>query len=205
MKKILLIALMASLSLFSCKSMLVKSYGIKDPEFESKEAITEYLIKKDMDTTNVMVFKDLTSYVTAIKRGMKIPNAMFFNSSGNFVNYQKTPEDCNAKVSGFIGDIKAIDSLTEDISFNVFKMTDFLVKPNGDKIEIEKGYDAYVLINWALYAGKLNEEKAFDWVNLLKQNEKDFKVKYYLLNCDFQDMWGLTDEQKKEIGFTVKG
>ncbi|RYJ42032.1 hypothetical protein [Flavobacterium beibuense] len=201
MKKTILIILTASGLLFGCKSMLVKSYGIKDPEFENKTTITEYLTKKHMDTTDVLVFKNFNAFALAVKKGMKIPNAMFFNSAGNFVNYQKTPEDCNAKVSGFITDIKAINSLQEDISFNVFKMSDFLVKPNGSNPVIEKGYDAYVLINWALYAGKMNEEKAFVWVSLLKQNERDFKVKYYLLNCDLQDMWGLTEQQKKEIGF----
>jgi len=146
------------------------------------------------------MFKDFNAYAITAKNGLKIPEAMFFNTKGNFVNYQKTPQDCNAKVWDFIADIKNIGNLPEDKEVNIFEKSGLFTTPDGIAIKVEQGYDAYVLINWAVYAGKLNDEKVFEWIGLINEANKEFKVKYYLLNCDFQESWNLTEKQKKDLG-----
>jgi hypothetical protein len=58
-----------------------------------------------------------------------------------------------------------------------------------------------VFITWAVFAGKLNDEKAFEWVKLLNDaKKKGINVNYYLLNCDFQKSWNLSKEEKEGIG-----
>ncbi|WP_417352797.1 hypothetical protein [Flavobacterium alkalisoli] len=188
---------------FNCKSLLKKSYGITNPKIEKKENIKKYLLKNKIDTTNVLIFKDLQSYAIMTKsRGVKIPNAMFFNSKGNYVDYKKSPEDCTAKIHDFILDIKNLNN-TDSETWQINDLSNFILHlDNRNETLFEEGkYDAYVIINWAIFVGKLNHEKAFDWINVIEQiNSNDFKIKYYLLNCDFQESWNMTEDQKTSLG-----
>ena len=56
-----------------------------------------------------------------------------------------------------------------------------------------------VYITWTMYSGKLNDEKAFEWIKLLeKAQSTGLNVEYYLVNCDYQKDWNIPlDLQKK--------
>ncbi|CAM3673435.1 hypothetical protein FSS13T_26410 [Flavobacterium saliperosum S13] len=200
MKK-LLITIFSALLFVSCKTVLLKVKGVKDPKIENYSSAKKYLHKNDMDTTRVVYFKDFYSLAQASKKKyLQIPDTYFFDRNGNFVDYRKSATDCNAKVDGFIQDLNAFSEAKKDSTKNLTELKSFLVG-SDKKLLSEKPGEITVFITWARYAGALNKEKAFDWVKLLEQaKQKGISVNYYLLNCDFQESWNLTKEQKEALG-----
>ena len=198
MKKLLLIIII--LSFVSCKSILLKTYEIKDPKLEDFTSIKTFLNIKKIDTSNVYVFKNLSCFERASKQKLlSIPNAFFFNKANNLVNYKKNSTDCNAKIDDFLSDLSSFSQLPFDESR---KMTDLLdLIENLNKSLPLDNSDINVFITWTIYAGKLNDEKAFAWVNLIEKGKrKGLKVNYYLLNCDFQKSWNLSEKEIEDLG-----
>ena len=182
--------------LTGCKPILKTAYGIKNPKLEDKESIKKYLVKKEIDTTNVYVFKDLMAFATASQKDLlSIPDAIFFNKKGNFVPYKETANSCNANADKFLVDLKSFDHAVED---STKKMNDVfkLLKPSMNF----RRSDINVFITWTTYAGRLNKTKAFEWIKLIERAKKSgVDISYYLVNCDFQKSWNLTDQQKKQL------
>lgn len=196
--------LLISFFLFSCKTVLLKVKGVKDPKIETYSSSKKYLHKNDIDTTRVVYFKDLHSFIKASqKKYMQIPNAYFFDKNGNFVDYRKSATDCNAKIDDFIMDLNTFDKAKKDSTKTLTELKGLFVSSN-EKLLSEKPEGISVFITWAKYVGALNREKAFDWVKLLEEaKQKGINVNYYLLNCDFQENWNLTNEQKKDLGLKI--
>ncbi|KGO96243.1 hypothetical protein Q767_08305 [Flavobacterium enshiense DK69] len=175
--------------------------GVKGPKLETYTTTKRYLIKNNIDTSRVVYYKNLNSYVYAAKkRYLSIPNAMFFDKDGNFVDYRKNPSDCNAKVEGFIEELSAFKEAKKDSTKTLFELKKLLASSNNKALN-EEPADVTVFITWARYVGTLNKEKAFDWVKLLEEaKQKGVSVNYYLLNSDFQENWNMTKEQKEDLG-----
>lgn len=195
-----LIATIFLLSLVSCKTVLYTVKGIKDPKLETYTSTQKYLYKNDIDTARVVYFKDLNSFVYASKmKLLTIPNALFFDEKGFFVDYKKSPADCNAKVGGFIDDLDSFQSAESDSTRTIADFKKLLVSPN--KKLLSEHSDITVFIMWTKWSGALNKEKAFEWVQLLEEaKKKGVSVNYYLLNADFQENWNLTPKQKADYG-----
>lgn len=193
--------LLTSFFLFSCKTVLLKVKGVTDPKIETYSSSKKYLCKNNIDTTRLVYFKDLNSFGRASKKKLlQIPNAYFFDKNGNFVDYRKSATDCNAKVDDFIQDLNTFDEAKKDSTKTLTELKRFLASSNKNSL-YEKPGEITVFITWARYVGALNREKAFDWVKLLEEaKQKGVSVKYYLLNCDFQEKWNLTKEEKEALG-----
>ena len=196
-----LIAAVFLLSLISCKPAIKLIKGIKNPKLETYATTKRYLTKNQIDTSRVVYYKNLKAYVYAVKKKyLKVPNAMFFDKKGNFVDYRKTPSDCNAKVESFIQVLSAFNEAKKDATKTLFELKKLLASSNK-KVLNEEPADVTVFITWAQYVGALNKEKAFDWVKLLEEaKKKGISVNYYLLNSDFQENWNMTKEQKEDLG-----
>ena len=180
--------MMISLVLNSCQTIMLKYYGASDPKLETNATIEKYLDKKKIPSNSFYKVKNFNSFI-AISNNIMIPNGFFYNKNGFFVDYNQTPKMCNANVSKFILDLKNINQ-EEKGTKNIKQIMKYLCDKNGNSIEFEDGYDVYILITWAKFVGKLNDEKAFDWFNIIKKtNFEDLKVKYYLVNVDFQENW----------------
>lgn len=183
-----------------CKYALKTVKGIKNPKMESYTSTKKYLLRNDVDTSRLLYFKNLNAFAFASKKKLlQVPNALFFDKSGDFVDYRKTTKDCNAKVETFIDDLSSFKEAKKDSTKTIMDLEKLVCSYNKN-LSIEKT-DIIVFITWSKYAGSLNREKAFDWVKLLEQaKQKGISVNYYLLNCDFQESWNLTPEQKKDLG-----
>lgn len=200
MKYILLITTIAVVVCFSsCNTVLKTAYGIKKPRLETIESIHSFQHKSDLDSTRTIVFKDLRSFVTASQQDfLTIPDAIFFNSKGHYVSYNKTAEDCNANVDAFISDLKTFDTYPIDESIELSNFAKLLTKT--DQNELNKA-EINVFITWTVYAGRLNDEKAFEWVKLLENAKANgANINYYLLNCDYQESWNIPKEVQKKLG-----
>jgi hypothetical protein len=187
-KLYLLVLFAICLCLCSCQTVMMKYYGASNPRIENTKTIAHYLEKKELDTSTIYKIKNFKSFV-AFSNDVMIPNGFFYNKNGYYVDYNKTPKNCNANVGGFISDLKNLNQ--EEINTkNLKEIIHFITDKNGNPITFEEGYDVYILITWAKFVGKLNEEKAFEWVDLIKKASFDgLKIKYYLVNTDFQETW----------------
>jgi hypothetical protein len=180
-----------------CQTALKTAYGIKKPKLETTQSIKKYLVKQDIDTSNVYVLKDIKAFLSASQKKMlSIPDAIFFNKQGNLVRYKKETEDCNAKVDDFIAELENFSALPEDPNIT---MTEFLGMLEGGPINQKA--DINVFITWTVYAGRLNKTKAFEWIHLIeKAKAKGINANWYLLNCDYQKSWNLPPQALEKLG-----
>ena len=198
MKKLVLLIII--LSFVSCKLLLLKTYKIKDPKLEDFTSIKTFLKTKKIDTSTVYVFKNLSCFKKASKQKLlSVPNAIFFNKAGNLVDYKKKTTDCNAKIDSFLNDLSSFSQLPSDESRKITDLFD-LIEDQVKSVPLDNA-DINVFLTWSVFAGKLNDEKAFEWANLIQKAKKNgFKINYYLLNCDFQKSWNLTEKEIKDLG-----
>lgn len=180
-----------------CKTALKTAYGIKKPRLETEFSTKKYLLRRDVDTSNVYTFKNIQSYLAAAQKDMlSFPEAIFFNKQGNLVRYKKEAEYCNAKVDDFLSDLSSFSKMPEEQSIT---MDQFLGHLNGD-LQPEKA-DVNVFITWTIYSGRLNKTKAFEWIKLIdKAKANGINAKVYLVNCDFQKAWNLPEELRDKLG-----
>lgn len=201
MKKIAL--LLVVLSVMSCKPLAKMVFHVKDPAFETLETQKHFLQKNDVSVSDFFYLKDFNSYAAASKnKYLSIPDAFFFNNEGNLVRYKKSSSDCNAKVDSFITDLREFSNAPSDSLINVNKLLPLF--KSESKIDIKKT-DITVFLTWAVFAGDVNKDKTFEWIKLLeKAKEQGISVSFYLVNCDLQDSWNLTEDQKTKIMSLLK-
>jgi hypothetical protein len=181
----------------SCSTMAKKYYGIKSPRLEDKASVNKFLNSKKIDTTRVLYFRSLRDFAVASQnKYLAIPNAYFFNADGNWVPYMKSAKDCNASVDDFILDLHRFDKEAANEQISLPMMTSLLT--GADKI---KSSEITVLMTFTKFAGRLNREKAFEWVRLLEAaKSRGLPVNYYLVNCDYQKSWNIPPEIIKKYG-----
>ncbi len=194
MKRLFLLLIIA---FGSCQSVLKTAYGIKDPKIESKKEIQSFVLKHNLDTTRIVFFKNLMGFTLASKnKYLNIPDAIFFNSKGDFVDYKKTASDCNAGVGAFLTDLREFENRVPNPDK---KLSDFNQLLASDSSSAKQGIIVY--ITFAKYVGKLNRDKAFEWVKLIEKAQKDgLDIDYYLLNCDFLDSWNIPPKLHETLG-----
>lgn len=195
MKKIQ--SLLLFILLINCKTLTKISYGVKNPNFKKNNDLYSFLKKDNVDSKSIYFFKDYDNMIKAYQlRYSTIPDAYFFNNNGNFIPYKSNAEQCNAKVDDFITDLKNINiNKSENKNIN-----DFIPLLSNDKNEVIVLNEITVIITWATYLGKMNKQKAFEWIKLLEQaKDQGIKVNYYLVNYDLQECWDLSSDEKKEI------
>lgn len=195
MKKIQFLLLF--ILLINCKTLTKINYGVKNPNFKKIHDLRNFLNKNNIDSKSIYFFKDFDNMIKAYQlKYSTIPDAYFFNQNGNFIPYKNNTEQCNAKVDDFITDLKNIN-INKSENKNII---DFIPLLSNDKNEVIVLNEITVIITWATYLGKVNKQKAFEWIKLLEQaKDKGIKVNYYLVNYDLQECWELSSDEKKEI------
>ncbi len=180
----------------SCKFVLLKWYGVKQPKLEETASLNKFLQKKDIQNNQIYTFKNVDSLNSFYKSGLGIPEAAFFNSAGLFIPYKETPASCNGGVKDFITDLKD-KAIQADTNFHIQKLL--------NQIETEKQpvaladlpkTDFYMLMYWAKYLGKTNG-KILDWEKeIAKARAKGLSITAIYVSCDYQKSWGIS---KKDI------
>jgi len=191
------LALLFSFFCLSCQPVLKTAYGIKKPKLETDNSIKKYLVKNKVDTSKVYVFKDYFAFAKASgKNLMEVPDAVFFNATGNLVRYKKETETCNARVDDFISEMENFSNQPDDPNI---KLDEFLEMLSGKPID--EAADVKVFITWTVYAGRLNKTKAFEWIRLIeKAKARGVNANWYLVNCDFQKSWNLPPPVLAKLG-----
>lgn len=188
----------------SCKQLLLKHEGIKQPALEDHKSLSNFLSSKGIDTSEILCFKDTTALNTFYRSGLGLPDAQFFNKESKLVNYRESIKDCNGMVSIFIQKGDSINSVSPVEGEHLDKYLENVVIENtGNRFTIEnQKYDVYMLVYWAKYLGKLNKHKVYEWQELVKKaNQNDKKIRMILINVDYQKFWGISKDQLPEFEF----
>lgn len=196
-----LLLILSFFLLQSCNGLMMKMYGIKDPEIENEHSILQQALEFNLDTSNIVSVYNHSS--TAKYTGQGIPNASIYSGNGKYIEYRQTDTSCNAGLFQFIPDLNPANTYhmpdSTDLNGEWIKFRDL----KGNKLSEPEPADFYVLIYWAVWTGKLNKDHVKVWEDLAKNN-KNCNVKVIKVNLDLQEYWGLTDDEKMDVHIKKK-
>jgi len=199
MKKQFLIILLFTLNI-SCNRIALIYYGVKNPKIESINSIRKYIEKQNISNYELIFFKNINELNNFKKEfnQLKVPDAYFFNQKGTYVSYKKNAQECNAHVDDFIIDLKNISTKHSNSKINIHSLNKYFVNTNNDKITLKKG-KIIVILSFAKFLGKVNNEHSFEWIKSLKKVNGDIDLKIYLLSSDFMNFWNISTDDLPKI------
>jgi hypothetical protein len=205
MKYLTLLLLSASMILItSCKYLLLKYEGIKQPSIENQESLSKFLWSKGIDTTEILCFKDTVALNNFYLSKIGMPEAVFFNREKRMVDYRNSFKDCNGMVSIFIDKGDSINLVKPIEGEFLDKYLEPLVIEKTEKkfILANQNYDVYMVVYWAKFMGNVSKRKVYEWQEHLKKaNQNGQKMRMILVNVDYQQFWGITKDQIPKIDF----
>jgi len=182
----------------SCTKLLLISEGVKQPAIENYNSLSKFLLSKGIDTSEILCFKDTTALNAFYKSRFGIPEAQFFNKEKKFVDYRQSITDCNGKVSVFIENIDSInlESPIEGEFLDTY-LNNLVVEKTGQEFILEnQNYEAYMIVYWAKYVGKVTKRKVCDWQeHVRKVNQNGKRIRMILVSVDYQEFWGISKDQ----------
>ena len=183
---IILLMLLVILTLTSCKNILLKIYGIKDPKTENEISILKYAEEKKLHTDNIVTVtsKDFLSVI----KGKGIPDADIFDANGEYIEYRKTASDCNAALFQFIPDLNKEKKYDKTGKTNLSTELNRFRDLKGNPLQAIPTADFYVLIYWNAWTGKLNNDHVKIWEDYAYAN-KNATIKVLKIDLDFQEYW----------------
>lgn len=178
--------------LLSCQPIMMKLYGVKDPDVENEKSIVKKALKYGLDTTNIVTVNshDFPSALT--QQG--IPDGAIYDKDGNYIEYRQTDTSCNAGLFQFIPDLNTANQYNKPDSSNLSQQLMKFRDLKGNSIRNVESADFYLLLYWTVWTGKLNKDHVKVWEDLAKSN-KNCKIKVIKVNLDIQEYW---DEQERE-------
>ena len=196
--------LMLVVSLFGCKRLALLSVGFKQPQLENYISLTHFLVNKQIDTSEMLCFRDTTALNRFYKRHIGIPESRFFNRRQELVDYKSSPKDCNGQVAVFLEKLDTVnqkppvpgemlEAYLQDV-VHVESLTPFALDTPV--------YDAYLVIYWAKYLGRANKYKVFEWLELVKDAKKrGLKVRVIKIDTDYQQAWRISQDDLPHFDF----
>ena len=189
--KTILFYILIFFTTISCSSQKKMSINFK---LENEESLNSYLIanKVNLEKDDLYILNDFASFANFNNNNrLQVPEILFFNSQGYLVKNRFNNNECTE----VINDIEKINSFEFDKNV---KIEDWLknIKPLHNGSKSDKEY--FVIINWAIYVGKINKQ-SFSWYNELKKTISNSNVNCILLNLDVQEDWNLNEKQKKVL------
>ncbi len=185
-----LIILFFILTLSGCKLVIMKMYGIKNPETENEKSILKFAEKKQLRIDNIVTVNSSDFLTTLKTRG--IPEADIFDSSGAYVEYRQTDTSCNAGLFKFIPDLNRNAKYKKTGKTNLQTEINKLRDLNGNKLQSLTTANFYILIYWSVWTGKLNKDHVKIWEDYAYAN-KNANIKVLKVDLDFQEYWDKSD------------
>ena len=205
MKDFTLLLLFASMMLTSsCKFLLFKYEGVKEPALENHASLSKFLSSKRIDTSEILCLRDIDALNNFYLSKIGTPDALFFNREKKMVDYRSSVEDCNGMVPIFIDKGDSIN-LVKPIEGEYLDkyLEPIAIEKSGKKFILDsQDYDVYMVVYWAKYLGKVSKRKVYEWQEHLKKaNQNGQKMRMILVSVDYQQFWGITKDQIPEFGF----
>lgn len=188
----ILFFLVSLLTLVSCQPIMMKIYGIKDPEIENQKTIIKRALKYDLDTSNIVTVN--SSDFLYVLNGRSIPDASIYDRNGKYIEYRQTDTSCNAGLFQFIPDLNLNTLYNQPDSADFKTQLNKFRDLSGNELIEQDSADFYLLTYWTVWTGKLNKDHVKIWEDLARDN-KNCKIKVIKVNLDIQEYW---DEQERE-------
>lgn len=204
MKKLLflLVISQALLAGMGCKPVTMMYYGIHNPKLENRKTLTRFLEKHEVHYDDLYVFRDSQAIYTYYKRKAIIPDAHFFDSKGQFLNYRiDTTSSCNASVDAFIASLGNNPRMPlPDNRKLLSEELRLLTNSDGKGIDMHNlpSADYFVVFYFSKFLGKVSTDHIKLWLEEISKNRK-VKIQYYLVSTDFLDSWGMTKKDIRKI------
>lgn len=189
--KIKISSILLLLIFVSCQPIMMKLYGIKEPDIENEKTITKKALKYRLDVTNIVTVnsKDFLK----VLRKQSIPDGAIYDKNGKYIEYRQTDTSCNAGLFEFIPSLNLTEKYNQpdsaDLKTELTKFRDL----KGAVIKQPEPADFYLLIYWTVWAGKLNKDHVKIWEDLARDN-KNCKINVIKVNLDIQEYW---EEQER--------
>ncbi len=171
---------------------MMKLYGIKDPDIENEKTITKKALDCRLDTSNIVTVN--SKDFRRVLKAQGIPNGAIYDRSGKYIEYRQADTSCNAGLFQFIAKLNLTDMYNQPDSAGLKTELGKLRDLKGNQLKQPDPADFYLLIYWAVWAGKLNKDHVKIWEDLAREN-KNCKIKVIKVNLDLQQYW---DEQERE-------
>lgn len=165
-----------------------------DFNIENEESLKAYLTenKVSFENDDLYYIKDFNSFAYLNNNDkLQVPEILFFNSNGYLVKNRFNDNEC----SQVINEIEKINSLKFNKKITI---NDWLKHISPLNQDITENGSLFIIINWAKFVDKFNEQ-SFEWYKELKNQNSNLKVNCILLNLDIQENWNLTEQQKKAL------
>ena len=107
----MLLSILAVVTLLFCHKMIILYEGVKQPKLESHDRLVTFLDRKQIDTTEILCYRDTTALMQFFRMHIGIPDARFFNRKKQLVDYRDKPSDCNAHVWTFMEKMDGINQM----------------------------------------------------------------------------------------------
>ncbi len=196
MNKLFAIVLVA-FGFSGCNNIVLKVYGVKNPDFESTISIEKF--------KNEVFGNEFPFFVVAFSEWKNnqlftIPDVFVFSNDGKYIPYKDSLRpNCNGPAEIFLAELDKNKHYNYGPEYSLDVFLRKLQMPCCIKTaELESDQkDFYIFITWANWAGKkLCREKTIEWLKALETNTK-ISYKLILVNQDLQECW--SDEQKKQL------
>jgi hypothetical protein len=163
----------------------LKKHKVAFPKPEDKITINAFLRRHNINQSNALVYKNIEAFDVAYKKtDVVLPNAYFYNSEGDLIAVELNPD----KIQYNIG--KWLRNLIKQKVQTHKKISDILEFVEADIWPQPKVNEITIIITWAIYAGNINKDYSFKWIELFdKLKQSGYQINYYLLNCDLQKHW----------------
>lgn len=186
----------------SCKAIILKSYGIKNPDIENEISILKSAKKYNLDTTNFVTVNS-SDFLQTFKNADGIPNAAIYDSKGNYIEYRKYDTSCNAGLFDFISKLKLDTIYKKSQKNNLQSELGKFRSLKGEKIDttLNEGIDFYILLFSTVWTGKLNKDHIKVWEDLAMKNQ-NCKIKLINVNLDLQEYW---DQKERDFIISKMG
>jgi hypothetical protein len=181
---LLLISL--GLILVGCQPIMMKMYGIKDPEVENEKTIIKKALKYELDTENIVTVNSKNFLSVLTKEG--IPDGEIYDKSGKYIEYRQSDTSCNAGLFEFIPALNLSDKYNQPDSSNLETELKKYRDLKGNTLKSIEPADFYLLIYWTVWTGKLNKDHVKMWEDLAQDN-KNCNIKVIKVNLDMQEYW----------------
>ncbi len=184
--RLILFAILISL-LTSCQAIVMRYYGIKNPDIEKEKTVSNAMSKNKIDNAHRLKKDKVSSaYIGSL------PKVYVFDKNG----YQVMLPNCYEMVEENL--YRLVDTIPDALSADSFR--DQFVEENiqltGDGLQEKEKYDFEVYFYWSVWMGKFNIKKlrtAQKTIEQINQSHAQKKIVLIPVNFDFIEEAGWTE------------
>lgn len=184
---------LTALHISSCKPVMKKLYGIKNPEVENEKSIVRKALKFGLDTAGIVTADHEHFLFVLDKYG--IPDGSIYDSNGRYIEYRSTDTSCNAGLFDFIPALTRNGKYNQPDHISLSEEMAQYRDLRGELLPALPKADYYLLLYWTVWTGKLNKDHVKIWEEQAKANQ-NCHIHVVKVNLDFQEYWSEADREK---------